>query len=361
MLRDSHAWDRTAIYFLQPSSDQNLSISRLIKESCPKSNLIALLLYGDASFRHQGSYDQVVVIKSYEELPEFLTIVPGGASTTEALLEIRDITLGQITMRHKALTVYDKCLFLEHCLVNALPTPITFRELKDIKKENFPIFYKQKYEQGGGTRGIAYTVNDIPSDEVESLIFQEYISSKGTFGVGFLADNGVLLVSFAHFEKESQPKSGGSAILIQSIDSERLIQLTKTAVSSLNYSGWGLAEFKYCDKRQDYVFMEINAKFWASCELAFRNKPEFMDMLFGIKKVKEDLHSLFYVNRCFERNIFLFFFLFKDWLKSKKIIYSGLWKSVIRGLLPGFCLRVVKSFKVGHRSYRAKEFKLHKG
>ena len=346
MLDDNFLWDHNAIYFLQPSSDQVISIRRLLRENDPKLKLVAIMLPGERRHNGLGGYDQIVNISRYEEIPPFVNVVPGGASATEALLKFRDITIGKITMRRNALAVYDKPLFMQHCQHHNLPVPSTYGTLAEVPPENYPIFYKQKHEQGGGVRGVAHSPQDIPSEELESLIFQEYVVSKGTYGVGFIADNGVLKVALAHYEKESQPKVGGSAIIVEHINSARLIELTAKVISSLNYSGWGLAEYKFCNKRKDFLFMEINAKFWASCEFAFRNEPKFLEKMFNVEGKKEEIDSMYFVNRALARNIFFTIFKANKFFKSKKIIYPGIFKSAAHGILPKNTITVLKKIKI---------------
>jgi hypothetical protein len=65
----------------------------------------------------------------------------------------------------------------------------------------------------------------------------------------------------------------------------------------MNYNGWGLAEFKYCKNRKDYVFMELNAKFWASLEFFLLNKPEFAKQLFHIDIKTPPCKKILFVNQ----------------------------------------------------------------
>lgn len=286
------------IYFLQPMSDQAVSMMRLLKAHHRSARLIAVVDGPGAAARRcrLAGYD-TTVISSAALLEDNAVVVPTGAGSTEALLEVRDIRLGAVTLDRSSLRVYDKPWFIAHCIANNLPVPKTYPLGELPPATEFPVFYKQRSEKGGGTRGIARTPSDVPLEELETLILQEFIDTRGTYGVGFLADNGRIRASFSHFEKHSFPKAGGSAIAVEPFKDERLTSLTQEIVGSLEYSGWGLAEFKYCARRKDYLFMEINAKFWASCELTFRSDPRFLSALFGISLPAEHLAGLFFVNR----------------------------------------------------------------
>lgn len=88
--------------------------------------------------------------------------------------------------------------------------------------------------------------------------------------------------------------------MIESYDDKRLLQYTSKIVQKLNYNGWGLAEYKYCDKRNDFVFMEINAKFWASIEFILINNSQFLKMLLDINYKSQIESRILFVSRLFQ-------------------------------------------------------------
>lgn len=320
-------------YFLQPGSVQAISLLRMLKQgnSC---RIIAVLLENEKlSKAIQNLYSDVITVKSYADLSSALTLVPFGAASTEALLKKRDIVLSDVVMQQAALSVYDKELFIAFCQAHNLPVPQTYFTVDQFGLNDFPVFYKQKYEAGGGLRGIAYSKADLPKAEQDSLIYQEFIDTQGTYGVGFIAKEGVLEVHFSHFESLSYPVSGGSAIKIEAYTSARLIELTEQYIAASNYSGWGLAEFKWCEKRQDFVFMEINAKFWASCEFSFRNEPAFIKQLFAIQTEQETIDSMVFINRAFNAGFMTGLKCLFAKPRIRKVFYPGLLRAVIYGLL----------------------------
>lgn len=320
-------------YFLQPSSDQAIGVMRIFnkKYSC---KVIAVFLENETkSEAVLQLYSGSITVKSYLDIPNGL-VVPFGAASTESLLKKRDITLFDVMMKQSALLVYEKPLFIETCNLNNLPVPKTFLTEDQISSEDYPLFYKQKYEKGGGVRGIAYAKTELPKEGKSDLIYQEFINTPGTYGVGFIARDGVLEVCFSHFESRSYPVSGGSAIKVEAYESERLVELTAKYIEASNYSGWGLAEFKWCNKRQDFVFMEINAKLWASCEFSFRNEPAFIQKLFGIKTIKEEIPSMIFIHRAFNAGLISglkYSFRSSD---AKKNIYPGLFRMIIISTIP---------------------------
>lgn len=333
--------ENNKFYFLQPGSDQAVAIMRVLnkKNSC---EVIAVFLENEIKSKTvQLLYSDSITVQDYNDIPSN-KVMPFGAASTELLLKKYDITLFDVTMKQSALLVYEKDLFIETCNLNNLPVPKTFLSEDQIKSEDYPLFYKQKYEKGGGVRGIAYTKTELPKKNKSDLIYQEFIDSPGTYGVGFIAKDGVLEVHFSHFESLSYPVSGGSAIKIETYESQRLVKLTAKYIEVSNYSGWGLAEFKWCDKRQDFVFMEINAKLWASCEFSFRNEPAFIHKLFGITTLKEDIPSMIFINRAFNAGLISGLKYFSKKNKSQKVIYPGILRAVIISTIPNVLKKNIK-------------------
>ena len=334
------------LYFLQPSSDQAVGTAKLLNEA-NYGEVIAVLLKGEKLPKVlKKYYTDICIVNDYSVLLEEhrKIVVPFGAQSTEKALSFTDIKLNQVVMKRSALDVYDKELFLRFCHINDFPIPHTFENELEIKEEDFPVFYKQKYEKGGGVRGIAYSYDELPKTDKESLIYQEYIDSKGTYGVAFIANNGLLETQFTHFESESFPESGGSAIKIEAYASERLEELTRRFLSAFNYSGWGLAEFKWCEKRRDFVFMEINAKFWASCEFTFRNEPKFLELLFDTRVSKENINEMFFINRAFSSGFVKGMNCFLNNKISYKVVYPGLTKQIAYKFIPKFLKDFLKKF-----------------
>ncbi|MDW8146124.1 MAG: hypothetical protein RMJ48_07455 [Roseiflexaceae bacterium] len=225
-------------------------------------------------------------------------IVPTGAYSTKYVLDRQDARVGQITLSKEAVRVYDKVWAIEAAHSAGISTPLTWKNIEDIR--SYPLFYKQSYEQGGGIRGIARSETELPRKK-DGIIFQELIQSKGTYGVAFLADRGKIISYHMHYKSESYPKQGGSAVVIENFSSKELLDYSVRLIEGIDYSGWGLIEYKYCPRRNTFVFMEINAKFWASCEFTFRNNPSFLKLLFDIKSREIPVERMLFLERAIAR------------------------------------------------------------
>ena len=103
-------------------------------------------------------------------------------------------------------------------------------------------------------------------DEAGVLV-QEFVQG---YGCGFFAlmENGKPLRIFMHRRIRESPPSGGSSTAARAFYSPRLKELGLRLLEALNWHGVAMVEFKYNPSIDDFVLLEINAKFWGSLELA---------------------------------------------------------------------------------------------
>lgn len=318
------------VLILEPYNAQSFSISRFIKRYSD--------YYIVAHVENQSTHANLINNNSYFDsfskreidqnyLSKFDYIFPGGAASTELLINLLgEIKLGNIRFDKNSLKAYDKILMFRICEELSIPYPLTYTSLE--QSVPIPFFYKQKneYVEGKGKyRGIVKSKKGKSQlKSPEDLIFQEYIPGYSTYSYTFLADKGEVLTEFMFEEKFSQPISGGNGVLLEKIEDSRLKALSLNLIKKLDYSGWGMVEFKYCKKREDYVFMELNSKFWASIEFAIMNNNQFMKLLFDIDHPRENVRSVIFIHRLLNLFCFKYIKFLPEILKAKKISHG--WK-----------------------------------
>jgi predicted ATP-grasp superfamily ATP-dependent carboligase len=292
---------------------------------------------------NQKDYDEII-IQSFDSIDISLYdyILPMGANTSFSIVEkFEKINFcNNIYMDTNNLVVYDKPKMLSIVDLLNIPTPETWDKIENIQK--FPLFYKEDFENGGGVRGVAQNIDQVPHKD--RLIYQEYISTPSTYGVGFLAHEGNILTYIMHKEVISFPKDGGSSVVIESFSDERLLGYTKTIIKHINYNGWGLAEFKYCDKREDFVFMEVNAKFWASIEFMLVNNPQFLNNLLGIHYDHPKADKMVFINRLLQYSIWEVIENMHYFFIPYKITESSIVYQLVRKLIPTNFVNLIKVF-----------------
>lgn len=331
--------DPEPFHVLSPALEQAIAIAEVLRKSNPARPITGLVMPGEGKPRAVFPYHGVAPF-SEADTADLAPLIPTGSRSTAWMLSRGEIRLGSITMPPAALRFYDKVWSLEAAAAAGLPVPRTWTEPGDIAA--FPAFFKSRAE-GGGRRGIAHNRSDLPED-TRDMIFQEYIASPGTYGVCFIATDGVVLAMHIHHEIESYPATGGSAVIIEQKRDDRLQMYAERLLGQSKYSGWGLVEFKYCPRRDDYVFMELNAKFWATSEFAFRNEPLFTRLLFDAEPVANPVSRLIFMHRAFARGPHFLARVLPRYLRGSELRFiAGMWQlSLARLLMPKPVLGLVR-------------------
>ncbi|MDQ2913478.1 MAG: ATP-grasp domain-containing protein [Chloroflexota bacterium] len=100
-----------------------------------------------------------------------------------------------------------------------------------------------------------------------ALLIQEYVSGVGA-GFFALYQGGEIRRMFMHRRIREWPLSGGASTAARAIRDESLMQAGAAILDALQWNGVAMVEFKFRTDSRDYVFIEVNPKFWGSCELA---------------------------------------------------------------------------------------------
>ncbi len=288
-----------SVLILSPHIDQAAAFARLLRESSHEYRIVGWGEQDRRPFLHQSYYDDILIQpfekKGVEDAYDF--VIPTGADSTYRFVQSRGRHhLGEILFSEESLKVYDKRFLLATAAEANIPIPRMYDSLNAVTE--FPVFVKDAYENQRSTRQrfLAHSREMLPESSDDCLI-QEYIDSPSTYGLGFLAQEGEIITHFTHQELVSIPRQGGSAVILKPFYDSRLVEYSRRLLQALKFDGWGLVEFKYCHKRDDFVLMEINAKFWESLEFALRSHPEFLNHLLGLSRKKETLGQAIYLKR----------------------------------------------------------------
>lgn len=98
------------------------------------------------------------------------------------------------------------------------------------------------------------------------VVVQEFAQGDGC-GFFALMENGEPLRIFMHQRIREFPPSGGRSTAARAFYSPRLKELGLRLLRALKWHGVAMVEFKRNPLTDDFVLMEINAKFWGSLEL----------------------------------------------------------------------------------------------
>ncbi len=119
--------------------------------------------------------------------------------------------------------------------------------------------------------------DDCPPD---GLLIQESFDGVG-IGVEVLASDGKILMQFQH-QRLRETLSGGSTYRKSIAEIAELSDATAKLVRRLNYTGVAMFEYRYCRETGNWVFLEINARFWGSLPLAIASGMNFPVALYEL-------------------------------------------------------------------------------
>jgi biotin carboxylase len=103
--------------------------------------------------------------------------------------------------------------------------------------------------------------------ESSGVLVQEYVAGAGA-GFFALYQRGSLVRLFMHRRIREWPNTGGASTAARAIRDPALLRSGKAILDALQWHGVAMVEFKYRPDIGDYVFIELNGKFWGSAELA---------------------------------------------------------------------------------------------
>lgn len=124
--------------------------------------------------------------------------------------------------------------------------------------------------------------------DLPALLIQEYTPGTGSC-VAAVCRHGEPLALFAYARDREYPLSGGVSVVRRSIQlDDRLDRWTRSMLGEIGWHGAAMVEFKYDERADRHVLMEINGRFQASTALALDaglNLPYLVACVFSGKPV----------------------------------------------------------------------------
>lgn len=228
-------------------------------------------------------------------------IMPFEESSIEIFLEARTdiekLTVLPIASAKAYHTANNKWKILQLAEQLSIPMPKSFCPTTDgevtaaLTALDYPIIIKPI--TSSGSRGLkkAYSKeefdNAYPSivKDYGYPLIQDYIPKEGEgCGVGLLAKEGEMLVSFSYKRLREFPINGGPSTLRESTDDAELKQYAAALIKALNWTGVAMVEFKRDPQTGIPKLMEINPRFWGSLDLAEVAGINFPFLLFQLSQ-----------------------------------------------------------------------------
>ncbi len=117
-------------------------------------------------------------------------------------------------------------------------------------------------------------------------IIQEYVEGKG-IGYSCFCKDGEIITGYGHKRLAEYPVSGGSSVYRETYNDERLKEITEKLISTANWSGFAMIEFKLTADNKIYL-IEVNPRIWGSINQGLQNGTNYFLTLLGAIEVNNN-------------------------------------------------------------------------
>ena len=192
--------------------------------------------------------------------------------------------------------IADKWSFYEMMRGWGLPTPLTAR-IEKWREIPLPLIFKPRNGEGGEGIFLINTKNEVHSEiDDKNYIVQEYIEGYD-IDCSFLSDNGELLAYTIQKPIKSQ-KDELNFVPSKDIGfchEERIAKIIKKLIKKSGWSGVAHADLRYCNKRDKFLLIEVNPRYWSSLLGSLEAGVNFPVLSLYAAKAKNDYSEIFYV------------------------------------------------------------------
>lgn len=290
---ETHAASARAYRILLTNADTKhaIALARYIKRDLPDVFLAGHCYRGGRFAKRYSCFDGLITdvpLQTALESKTFDQVIPvGGDATLEVARYGADLAV--IASVEQLKCCYDKRVTLELAQQFDVPVPrsqaVRSIDAIDFSQVSYPCVVKPDQEvsplkavqychdEAELRRECSAMLRKLGSDGPGVLV-QEFIEGTG-HGFFALMDHGRPLRIFMHRRLREFPPSGGPSTAAAAFYSPRLEEIGLRLLSGLRWHGVAMVECKFDKRRQDFVLMEVNGKFWGSVELALRSGVNF--------------------------------------------------------------------------------------
>lgn len=147
-------------------------------------------------------------------------------------------------------------------------------------------------------------------------LIQEYFSGIGA-GIEILAAQGEVLYAFQHLRVHEPIDGGASSYRKSAALNPEMLDASKRLIKDLDYSGVAMVEYKLNPDTGQWVFIEINARFWGSLPLAISAGANFPLFLYQMLVKRQKTFAPHYRIHIHNRNLLRDLYWMSDNFKAR--------------------------------------------
>ena len=167
------------------------------------------------------------------------------------------------------------CADVSHEQLEALPIPAVIKPRSSVR--SIGMGGKICVQVIDDRQNLAERFVDI-AERTPDVLVQEFFPGRGV-GVEILAEGGNILYAFQH-ERLHETRGYGSTYRMSVPLKSELLSATTRLINELNYTGVGMFEFRVNPNTGEWIFVEINGRFWGSLPLAVASGADFPFFLY---------------------------------------------------------------------------------
>lgn len=169
---------------------------------------------------------------------------------------------------------------------------------------------------------VAYTPAEFEEKVSRWLLLlptlvQSYFKGIG-IGQEFLCKDGKVFLSFQHERVHEPMGSGGSSFRKSSPMHPRMFSCSQKLLSNLKWTGVAMVEYRWNPETDQFVFVEVNGRFWGSLPLATRAGVNFPYALYELLVLGKTPLQPRYSKEIYARNLVKDFQWFLESLNTEK-------------------------------------------
>ena len=263
-------------------------------------------------FHHKSIYTTVAleaktkeeVINLLLEIPRILNMKPVLFTDADAYLETIFTNWNQLEKdyfiplsRNNYKLVNKEYIEEIEGIHNVVTLPVTFQSISDIEKKHYPVIIKplsnsSRFSKIKKEPEKAYICNDIEAVRKADKILQDlnipYVTQQlieGGASTNYSAllyrnAKGKVEVGYTLKKLRIYPLRFGLSSVVISENNSELINTSIAIMELIDFQGIGEFEYKYCEKTNNYILLEVNGRFPLPTGLMQRNNPQFIYTVF---------------------------------------------------------------------------------
>ena len=119
------------------------------------------------------------------------------------------------------------------------------------------------------------TLKKIVERKYSTPLIQEFIPNGGACGTEMLYSSEGLVAEFCHYRIREYPSSGGPSTYRRPIKLNYLSTYSERLLSSVNWYGPAMVEFRIHKETKKPILMEVNGRYWGSLSCSIDSGVDF--------------------------------------------------------------------------------------